>query len=146
MFSLLALLIGIYRRLEIGKTAIPKGEKWFVQLPFSIYLAWVTVATIANITQVLDFLNWNGWGISAEIWAVIMLIAGAGITLAVNLTRGDAAYVLVIIWAYIGIAIKQAETPAVSMIAWVITGLLVFLLAARAFIHLRRKPFPAMAS
>jgi len=146
MFSLLALLIGIYRRLEIGKTAIPKGEKWFVQLPFSIYLAWVTVATIANITQVLDFLNWNGWGISAEIWAVIMLIAGAGITLAVNLTRGDAAYVLVIIWAYIGIAIKQAETPAVSMIAWVITGLLVFLLVARAFIHLRRKPFPAMAS
>jgi len=146
MFLLLAALILIYRRLEIGKTAIPRGEKWFVRLPFSSYLAWVTVATIANITQVLDFLNWNGWGISAEIWAVIMLVAGAGITLAVNLTRGDAAYVLVIIWAYIGIAVKQTETPAVSMTAWVIAGLLLFLLLVRAIIRLRRKLSPALAS
>jgi hypothetical protein len=146
MFLLLAALILIYRRLEIGKTAIPKGEKWFVQLPFSIYLGWVSVATIANITQVLDFLNWNRWGISAEIWAVIMLIAGAGITLAVNLARGDAAFVFVIIWAYIGIAIKQTEAPSVSLTAWAITGLLVFLLLARAIIDLRRKLSPAPAS
>jgi hypothetical protein len=146
MFLLLASLIVIYRRLEIGKTAIPRGEKWLVQLPFSIYLAWVTVATIANITQVLDFLKWNGWGISAETWAVVMLIAGAGITLAVNLTRGDATFVFVIIWAYIGIAIKQIEAPSVSVTAWAITGLLVFLVVTRTIIHVRRKLSAAPAS
>jgi len=127
MFSLLGLLIAIYLRLGIGRGAVSSGERWLVQVPFSVYLGWVTVATIANVTDVLDYLGWNGWGIRPEVWAVIMLVVGGGITFLVSLTRSDMAFLLVILWAYAGIAIKQAATPLVAYAAWLIAALLLLL-------------------
>jgi hypothetical protein len=66
-------------------------------------LGWITVATIANVTSVLDYLNWDGWGISPETWTMIMLGVGTGIGAAVGFTRHDTAYLLVLIWAFVGI-------------------------------------------
>ncbi len=123
MLSLLLLLIAIYLRLDIGRAQVPAAEKWLVHIPFSIYLGWITVATIANVTSLLDYLNWSGWGISPEAWTVIMLVAGVGIASAVSLTRGDVAYMLVIVWAFAGIAVKHAGTPVVATAAWVTTAL-----------------------
>jgi hypothetical protein len=91
-------------------------------VPFSIYLGWITVATIANVTTVLDYLGWSGWGIGDEMWAVIMLVAAGGIAAAVSLTRGDVAYSLVIVWALAGIAVKHAGTPGVAVTAWIMTA------------------------
>ena len=145
MLSLLGLLIAIYLRLEIGRTAVSTVGKWTVNIPFSLYLGWVTVATIANITQVLDFINWDRFGISPEVWALIMLAAGTVITLALFLTRRDVTFVLVIIWAYTGIAIKQAATPVVSLPAWVISGLLALLLVSSLFFPGRSERTPELA-
>jgi hypothetical protein len=97
MLVLLISLIAIYLRLDIGRSEVSTGEKWAVHIPFSIYLGWITVATIANTTQLLYYLGWNGWGISPEIWAVIILAAG--------------------VMAYIGIAFKHANTPIVAYAA-----------------------------
>jgi hypothetical protein len=119
MVALLLLLIAIYLRLGTGQTATSTQERWLARVPFSIYLGWITVATIANFTSLLDFVNWSGWGIAPEIWAMIMLIVGTVVTLAVSLTRGDVAYVLVIVWAFAGIAIKHSATPIVAVTAWV---------------------------
>jgi hypothetical protein len=93
-----------------------------VHVPFSIYLGWITVATIANATSLLDYLRWDGWGISPEAWAVIMLLAATAITALVSFTRGDVAYVLVIVWAFVGIAVKHPGTPSVSITAWVMAA------------------------
>ncbi|MBC8263535.1 MAG: tryptophan-rich sensory protein [Anaerolineales bacterium] len=128
MLSLLLLLIAIYLRLDIGRAQVSRVEKWLVHVPFSIYLGWITVATIANVTSLLDYLNWSGWGISPEGWTVIMLVAGVGIASAVSLTRGDVAYMLVILWAFAGIAVKHAGTPVVATAAWVTTALAVLML------------------
>jgi hypothetical protein len=117
MVALLLSLIAIYLRVGIGRTRVPAAETWLVRVPFSIYLGWITVATIANVTEVLYYLNWGGWRISPEIWAVIMLVAGAIIASAVSLTRGDIAYVLVVVWALAGIAVKQSGTPLVAITA-----------------------------
>jgi hypothetical protein len=117
MVALLLLLIAIYLRLGTGLTRVSTAETWLVRVPFSIYLGWITVATIANVTSLLDYLNWNGWGIRPEAWAATMLVAGAAIASAVSLTRGDVAYVLVIVWAFVGIAVKHADTPIVSVTA-----------------------------
>jgi hypothetical protein len=122
MVVLLLSLIAIYLSLGIGRTRGSAAETWLVRVPFSIYLGWITVATIANATSLLDYLNWSGWGISPEAWTVIMLIAAAIITTAVSLTRGDIAYVAVIVWALAGIAIKHSDTPIVSVTAWVVAG------------------------
>ena len=128
MLSLLLLLIVIYLRLGIGRAQVPTAEKWLVHVPFSIYLGWITVATIANVTSLLDYLNWSGWGVSPEAWTVIMLVAGVVIASAVSLTRRDVAYMLVIVWAFAGIAVKQAGTPVVATAAWVTTALAALML------------------
>ncbi len=119
MAALLLLLIAIYLILGIGRTRVSTAETWLVRVPFSIYLGWITVATIANATSLLDYLNWSGWGVSPEMWAVIMLIVAAVIASLVSLTRGDVAYVLVIVWAYAGIAVKHSATTEVAVTAWV---------------------------
>lgn len=62
MGILLLLLIAIYLRLGIGRMPVRAVETWLVRVPFSIYLGWITVATVANATDVLDYLNWDGWG------------------------------------------------------------------------------------
>jgi benzodiazapine receptor len=138
MLALLLLLIAIYLRLDIGRARVPAAEKWLVHVPFSIYLGWITVATIANVTSLLDYLNWNGWGISPEAWTVIMLVAGIVIASAVSLTRGDVAYMLVIVWAFAGIAVKHASTPVVATAAWVTTALAALMLVVGWFSRKRR--------
>jgi hypothetical protein len=130
MSVLLLSLISIYLRLGIGHVANTTAERWFVVVPFSIYLGWITVATIANATDVLDFLKWDGWGLSAEVWTVIMLLAATAISAAVAITRRDVAFATVIAWAFAGIAVKQANTPVVATAAWVAATLVVLALVA----------------
>jgi len=138
MFSLLGLLIAIYLRLEIGRAVVPASEKWFVQIPFSIYLGWVSVATIANVTSTLDYVNWGGWGIPAQWWAVIMLAVGVILAFVMGLRHGDAAYMLVFVWAFAGIAVKQSGAPLVATAAWVAAGLTVLLLVVSQILYRRR--------
>jgi hypothetical protein len=143
MLSLLVLLIVIYLRLGIGRVAASSAEKWLVRIPFSIYLGWTTVATIANVTSLLEYWNWGGWGISDEAWAITMLVAGGSIASAVNLTRGDTAYMLVIVWAFVGIAVKHTETPVVSTAAWIVTVLAVLVLVISLVLGRRQRQQPA---
>ncbi len=130
MVVLLLSLIGIYLRLDTGRVKVTRGEVWAVQVPFSIYLGWITVATIANTTQLLYYLGWSGWGISPETWTVIMLAAGVVISTLMSLTRSDIAYSLVLVWAYVGIAVKHSETSIVSTSALVAAGLILVILIA----------------
>ena len=137
MLTLLGTLLVIYNGLEIGKRAATRIEYWLVHIPFSIYLGWVSVATIANVAQVLYFFGWDGLGIAPEMWTVTMLVVTAGLASIMAVSRADAAYLLVLIWAVTGIAIKQAETPIVAITAWAVTGFLVFMLLI-AFLQRRR--------
>jgi hypothetical protein len=97
------------------------------------------VATIANATTLLHFLNWNGWGISPQAWAVIMLIAALGIASAVSLTRGNVAYMLVIVWAFAGIGVTQADTPLVASTAWLTVVLAGLMLVVGLLVKGRRQ-------
>ena len=128
MVILLLLLITIYLRLRIGLERVPPAETWLVHVPFSIYMGWITVATVANVTSLLDFLNWNGWGLAPELWAILMLIVGGLIACAVSITRGDVAYVLVIVWAFAGIVVKHIDTLSVAITAGVVAGIVLLTL------------------
>ncbi len=127
MLSLLALLIAIYRRLDIGRERVSTLEKWCVDIPFSLYLSWICVATIANVTDVLYYWQWDALGIPPQVWAVIMLAAAAAIALAIAWTRADIAFLLVMVWSFAGIAVKQAGTPLVANAAWVMAALAVLM-------------------
>ncbi|MBN1401244.1 MAG: tryptophan-rich sensory protein [Anaerolineae bacterium] len=122
MLVLLVSLITIYLRLGVGRTSVSRAERWCVRVPFSVYLGWVSVATIANITSALDVANWGGWGIAPATWAVIMLVVAGILAAAVSITRRDVAFLLVIVWASAGIAVKQAATPLVAGAAWALAA------------------------
>ncbi len=128
MLSLLALLIAIYLRLDIGREQVSTLEKWCVDIPFSLYLSWISVATIANITDALYYWKSDVLGIAPDVWAVIMLLAASGIALAVALTRADIAFLLVMVWSFAGIAVKQAGVPLVANAAWVLAAVAVLMI------------------
>ena len=146
MLTLLISLIVIYQRLGIGQQTVPAGERWLVHLPFSIYLGWITVATIANITAFLDFINWNGFGIAPEIWTFIMLVVATAVAVLMAYTRQDIAYLLVLIWAFIGIGVEQADTPLVANAAYLATAIITIIVVLVIIQKIRQTRSPAMAT
>ena len=138
MLILLASLITVYLRLGIGKTQVSKSEALAVRLPISIYLGWITVATIANVTDVLDFIGWNRFGLTQEAWMVIILGAVLAIAFLMNFTRRDIAFTAVILWALVGIAIKFPSSGIVTSAVWVTLTLIGLSLPA-AFLFYGKK-------
>ena len=124
MLILLISLIAIYIKLNVGQQQIPLKEKMFIHVPFSVYLGWITVATIANITAWLVIISWDGFGISDVTWTIIVLCVATLLTLIILYKRKDVAYSLVIIWALLGIVIKrmqdQTEIATTATIAIVV--------------------------
>ena len=116
MFLLLATLILIYIRLGIGKSTFPLRERLAIHVPFSVYLGWITIASIADVSATLVSIKWNGFGIALNIWASLIIIIALLIALLVIITRKDIAYSLVIVWALIGIAVKQSENQNIVML------------------------------
>jgi len=141
MLALLGLLIASYLHLNVNRTSVTRAEYWSVDVLFSVYLGWITVATVANITDWLYFVGWNGFGISAQAWAVIMLAIASLLGLAMALTRRDAGYLLVLVWAFVGIAVKQTSAPMVVLGAWIAA---IFMLGLAIFSLTRLKPFGAI--
>lgn len=136
MLGILLPLIVIYLRLEIGFRRVSKQEKWLIQIPLSIYLAWISVATIVNVATTLYALDWNGWGINAEVWSAIALFAGAAIGAIVSIQRADLAFVLVIVWALVAIAVRRVNIPLVAITS---SGLAIALVLLITFNLLRRR-------
>ena len=135
MFALLATLIAIYMRLGIGKTKAPLKERLLVRLPFSVYLGWITIATIANVSAALVSVNWDGFGLSPQTWAILVLAIAVVITLVVIVTRKDVAYSLVVIWALAGIAVKQSMYPDIVLTAEIAIAVVVVALAVRLIVY-----------
>lgn len=129
MTVLLICLVNIYRRLE--------GDSLFAQLPFSVYSAWIAVATIANVSAVQSAFTLNEFVLSAETWTLLKLAGAIAIAAVVGLRRSDAAFPFVIAWAAYGIAKGQGAMPAISAAATAscLTALLIagYVIAWHAF-------------
>jgi len=135
MIVLLGVLISIYLRLKIGRSQVTRTMLWFVHVPFRIYLGWITVATIANITSLLHYLDWSGWGISPELWTLIMLGAAVIIGAVNSLNRGDVAFAAVLVWAFVGIASKHDDTEIVATGAWISAGITTLMMVVGVYWH-----------
>jgi hypothetical protein len=144
MIILLATLIAMYLRLHIGKSDSPKTEKYMVHLSFSVYLGWITIATIANVTALLVYTNWNTFGLGEPFWAIAVIIVGIAITLSMLFTRQDIFYCLVVDWALLGILLKRLAdpTPVQSVIVVTIVGMVLITIGI-AFQIIRKKVYNA---
>lgn len=106
------------------------AEYIFIDLPFGIYLGWISVATIANISSLLVVLGWGGFGLSASVWTIIMLVIGAILGILMTLLRHEVAYPLVIIWAFLGIYVSRVDQPAIQLSALITAGVVLVILLA----------------
>lgn len=132
MLVILYSLIQIYTGLN-NTVVSSNTERFLVRTPFSIYLAWICVATIANLTIFLESIGWEGFGISDLIWLVVVLLAGLYICWLFAM-RADIAFTLVFVWAFAGVAVQNAAFPDASTVAWgatVVAGLLAALAGSR---------------
>jgi hypothetical protein len=137
MLVLLVTLIVVYTRLGTGRTTVSTAEQWAVRLPFSLYLGWISVATVANISSLLDYIKWDRFGLSQEIWMKIMLVVVLALTVAMIFTRRDVVFAAVILWALAGIGFKHSAVPEVALPTWITFGLVVL---ALLIMVLGRKP------
>ena len=127
MLTLLVLLIASYLRLDVNRRTVGRAEYWSVDVPFGVYLGWITVATVANISDWLYFVKWNGFSIPAPTWAIIMIVVASALGVIMAMTRRDVGYVLVLAWAFAGIAVKQTVAPTLVTIAWLAAVLMLAL-------------------
>ena len=139
MFALLASLILIYLRLDIGMAAVSLKEMVLVHLPFSVYLGWISIATIANVSVALTAFGWDGFGIEASTWAIVIICVALLLSLAMLAKRKDIAFCFVVIWALVGILVKQSGYETIVLASEIGIGLLLVAIAVTvAFSRLKR--------
>lgn len=141
MLILLSSLLFIYLKLGIGITRVSGPARYLVHLPFSVYLGWITIATIANVTAVLVEARWNGFRMSEQFWAGTMIMTGTFISTLMLFRRSDIFFSIVVIWALFGIAMKRlSDSSEPSKIVFLVSvSGIVILVAILIFKITRRK-------
>jgi hypothetical protein len=104
LVGLLVSLLVVYEALRRGPAG--PAATWLARVPFGIYLGWASVATIANLAVAGWALGWRGAPLDAQTWALILVLVAAAIGLRVLQVRGDVAFALVLVWAFVGIAVR----------------------------------------
>lgn len=138
MLGLFAALLAIYGTIRSGSEAArsPAGEDrdqpgsrggafaWAVRIPFSVYLGWITVATVANVAIFLYDLGWQpGMGVAVG-WSFVLVLVATAIGSWVLYRHRDAAYAAVLVWAFTGIAVKEWDAVLLSTGAIAAGGIL----------------------
>jgi len=100
---MLGILINLIQINQLLKNTQDWQDKITLQLPFTVYFGWISIATIANVTAVLVGYGWNGFGISEQVWTILILIVGVVVALSQIIYFRQIAYTFVILWAYFGI-------------------------------------------
>jgi len=118
-------LLMIYKRLNIAASDAPRNEKIFIHLPISVYFGWLTVATVAQITALLVETGFPSFGILAEILTILVIAVLVLIGLLTIFTRRDIAYGLVLVWASVGIFVKQLALNLLIAIAGLIAAIII---------------------
>jgi translocator protein len=139
MLVLLFSLTRIFLLLQKSKST-DKMEWFFIKLPFTFYLAWICVATIANISALLVSLNWHGGFLTEEHWAVVMISIAALLALFIASKFDEPAFLLILIWAFFGIYERwMGADHTVIASAARIAGILLALMVGKLLVDKRRK-------
>ena len=102
--------------------------------PVQHLFGWLTVATVANITVLLVSVGWDGFGLSNQMWAVVIILVAATIGTVTMIRNRDVAYGLVLLWAFTGIVIKHTSADGFAgrypeVIATTLACVVVFVVA-----------------
>lgn len=144
IFSILWLVLFIYEYMAVSTIAIimmlicaiflygkskemtlsHKVSQW-VTIPFGLYLGWLSVATIANISILLSSIGWNEEMLGETTWAIIILTITFMLALFISWKFSDTIYPMVVVWAFFAIYVARIqETQPVATAAIIYAVLL----------------------
>ncbi len=147
MLGLLFCLIAIMRTLN--RIRVHGALGFILKAAFGLYLGWITVATIANVTVLLVYFGWNGGGLAPQWWTVGVLAVGALIGCSATVYFKNPAYGLVLLWAFWGIlqqhlasGIFAGQYPAIITTLFICMALFVVVSIAATVLALRQRKLP----
>lgn len=116
----LLIMLGLLVTLVLINAGLKPSHQAWTRAAFGIYLGWICIATIANVTALLVKFQWGGWGIPEANWAMIMVVTGAAISALAMYRLGNPYLGIAVIWALTGIFIKrQVDVPSIAVISLV---------------------------
>jgi hypothetical protein len=115
---MLVSLFRINQLLQVIEASGTKISYWLERFVFSIYFAWVTLATVLNVASALTFYDWDGFGIAEDAWTIIMVVVASLIAGYTSMRYRDSAYAGVVVWAFTALAIRHwgASTQVLSYV------------------------------
>ncbi len=139
MLVLIFSLSKIFQLLQ--STDITSGsERLLIKLPFTIYLAWICVATIANISILLVSFSWDGGILSPTIWTITMISIASVLGIFISRRYQEPAFLLVLIWAFYGIYERWKGTENFTIAETALIELIVLSVLFLIFQFMRRIP------
>lgn len=144
-FIMLIILFSLLRIIFIIQPEMVKSSfkrKLLILFPFSLYVGWISVALIANVAAWLTKINWNGWGISAEYWTIILIVIAGLVNVLVHFKLNLKAFVAVGIWALIAIAVSNLKNngPDSIIYACYVVASILFVILLMAFLKKSSQP------
>jgi translocator protein len=119
------------------------SDKLLIKLPFIVYLSWICVATIANISALLVSLSWAGGFLSPITWTITMISIASVLGIIIVERYGEPAFLLVLIWAFFGIYSKWTGTENNSIAVAAISELVLLIILFFVFqFGLKKKSIP----
>lgn len=145
IFLLLFSLLKIVWKNKMELWDAPFPVILFLWWPFVIYSGWVTVASIANVSSYLVKIEWNGFGISPEIWTLIMIIIATAINLIITWKRNMREFGMVGAWALIAIGVaNNGDNLLIAYTAFTTAAILIISSSIHGFKNRHTNPFKKM--
>lgn len=120
--GILASLVWLYVRLD--RMGLRGAERWWLGVPASLFLAWLTVAAPLNLTIWLRDL---GWAPAGTVWPIALVLTVAAVVGAWLARTGDVAAALVVLWAFA--AIGAAHLDRATLLGALVLGALAVIVA-----------------
>ncbi|MBC1501163.1 tryptophan-rich sensory protein [Listeria weihenstephanensis] len=125
--------VGVMLLLLIGLIALYKAQQIITpsllwRAPLSLYLSWISVATIANICYYTTWKEFTSFlGLKEVAWSIILLIVATLIAYLFRIRENDWIAPLVFVWAFVGIYIRVGDMSALVAYTALILAVLLFM-------------------
>ncbi|WP_373548255.1 hypothetical protein [Haliscomenobacter sp.] len=125
--SIVVMFLMLFQLIRVNRQAfyiLPHTQDYrnFLQIPFGLYLGWISVASIANVTAWLKGAQWDGGGLSEKLWTVMMILVAIALSLGMLFVRRNIPYALAVTWALFGISLKHQELFNTSLSTIIFTA------------------------
>ncbi len=132
----LVIMIGLLASLIYINYQLKDSQFVFAKAAFGVYLGWICIATIANVSALLVGYNWGAWGIDEKVWTIIIIIIGLAITASALYKLENPFLGFAVIWAFAGIMLNRINDH--TIIAYTAIAAMIIMAAITIFVFFKK--------